>query len=444
MEDIMNKRLVIFLICLALSVGLVTWLTSLDTKDGGTKTEATVSEAPAEPVSSSPDQTPEETAIPLEPVSNAKLKEYQENAEAAMETVREIFLDADKGTASNVVLLDDTVAQMISTLGANGYTAVDYFGNMNVQNAQPLIDFGNAVNAGIDGEACYYVVHNDSTLHANNLLYKNGVASVTTVSVEWDENNRPNVYSTGQYALTRLELTSKGWLICTRESGSTGSDWAVNGNAYTFLRLTAYDDTKRQLANKYMGDQPYLENNLFTCSWSTSDFGQLDFNSLFPLLYSRYYGTVPLTGSNMGYISGFEKLPDTDLYIVPYEQFQKVICSYIDVDIDTLQWLSDDNSSYGGYYVLGTAQEYYNNMTPKTPSPEVTDYWYNSDGSLTLKVDAVYPAYGTDCAFTHELTVMETEDGFKYLSNYVYNSENNIFPEMVLRSERKNQIAEVE
>ena len=83
-------------------------------------------------------------------------------------------------------------------------------------------------------------------------------------------------------------------------------------------------------------------------------------------------------------------------------------------------------------------------MTPKTPSPEVTDYWYNSDGSLTLKVDAVYPAYGTDCAFTHELTVMETEDGFKYLSNYVYNSENNIFPEMVLRSERKNQIAEVE
>ena len=46
--------------------------------------------------------------------------------------------------------------------------------------------------------------------------------------------------------------------------------------------------------------------------------------------------------------------------------------------------------------------------------------------------------------FTHELTVMETEDGFKYLSNYVYNSENNIFPEMVLRSERKNQIAEVE
>ena len=440
----MNKRLVMFLICLALSVGLATWLVSLDdnktVRNAATPEPATATEA-AVP---SPDQASEPTAIPLEPVSNAKMKEYEENAVAAMEVLRELYLTADKGTASNVVLSDATVAEMVSALGQNGYTAVDFYGNLNVQNAQPLIDFGSGVKAGIEGEACYYVLHSDSTLHANNLAYKDGIASVTTVSVEWDENNEPSIYSTGQYALTRLELTDKGWLICTRDSDSGGSAWAANGNAYTFLRLTAYDDTKRQLADKYMGNQAYSENNLFTCTWSTSDFGELDFNSLFPILYSRYYGTVPLTGSNMGYVAGFEKVPDTDMYIVPYEQFQQVICSYIDVDVDTLQWLSDDNASYGGYYVIGTAQEYYNDITPKVPSPEVTDYWYNSDGSLTLKVDAVYPAYGTDCAFTHELTVMDTEDGFKYLSNYVYESENNIIPELVLRSQRKNQIAIVE
>ena len=443
MEDIMNKRLVIFLACLALSVGIASWLISLDNAD---EEQNPIPEATAEAVvtDTQPEESAEPTEIPLEPVSSAKLNEYKNNAMAALECTRDIYFAADKGTASNVVLSDDAVAQMLSALGAGGYTAVDYYGNMNVQNAQPLIDFGNGVNAGTDGEACYYVVHTDGTLHANNLSYKDGVASVVTVSVEWGEDSKPNVYSTGQYALSRLELTAKGWLICTRDSGSGGSSWAVNGNAYTFLRLTAYDNTKRQLADKYMGEQAYSENNLFTCSWSTSDFGQLDFNCLFPGLYSRYYGTVPLTGSNMGYITGFEKLPDTDLYIVPYEQFQQVICSYIDIDADTLQWLSDDSSVYGGYYVLGTAQEYYNEITPKLPSPEVTDYWYNSDGSITLKVDAVYPAYGTDCAFTHELTVMDTEDGFKYVSNYLYDSENNIIPELVLRAYRKNQIALVE
>ena len=438
----MNKRLVVFLLCLAFSVGLVTWLVSLDEKEtaqSAVTPEPTVASETAAPA---PEESAEPTAIALEPVSNAKMKEYRENALAAMEVLRELYLAADKGAASNVVLSDATVAEMLVVLGQNGYTAVDFYGELNVQNAQPLIDFGNGVKAGTEGEACYYVLHSDSTLHANNLAYKDGIASVTTVSVEWDENNEPSVYSTGQYALTHLELTAKGWFICTRESG--GSDWAVNGNAYTFLRLTPYDDTLRQLAEKYMGSQAYSENNLFTCTWSGSDFGQLDFNCLFPILYSRYYGTVPLTGSNMGYIAGFEKVPGSELYIVPYEQFQEVICSYIDIDVDTLQWLSDDNASYGGYYVLGTAQEYYNNITPKVPCPEVTDYWYNSDGSLTLKVDAVYPAYGTDCAFTHELTVMDTEDGFKYLSNYVYESENNIIPELVLRSERKNRIAAVE
>ena len=129
------------------------------------------------------------------------------------------------------------------------------------------------------------MLHSDGTLHGNNLVYKDGVPSLTTVSVEWDDKGEPEVYSTGQYALTHLELTAKGWFICTRESG--GSDWAVNGNAYTFLRLTPYDDTLRQLAEKYMGSQAYSENNLFTCTWSGSDFGQLDFNCLFPILYSR-------------------------------------------------------------------------------------------------------------------------------------------------------------
>lgn len=439
----MNKRLLVFVVFLALCAALATWLVSLD---GDPEKETPAVETPQadiEPVEESPLQSLEPTSIPLEPVSDSKMREYTDAAQSAMETLRDIFVSADKGTASNVVLSNDTMAQMLKALGDAGYTAVDYFCSMNVENPQPLIDFGNNVNYGIEGEACYYVLHSDGGLHANNLSYKNGLASLVTVSVEWDENTQPRVYSTGQYALSRLELTSKGWLICTRDS-DLGSDWAVNGNAYTFLRLTAYDETKRALADKYMGSQAYLENNLFTCTWSTSDFGQLDFNSLFPMLYSRLYGTAPLTGDNMGYIAGLERVEDSDLFIVPYSQFETVIGSYIDVGSDTLQWLADDNSSLGGYYVLGSNQAYYNNMTPKIPSPEITDYWYNSDGSLTMKVDAVFPAYGTDCAFTHELTVMDTEDGFKYISNRFYESENNILPKMVLSGERKNQIAAIE
>lgn len=443
----MSKKFIVFLICVLLIAGLLSWLISLDSKKEPQQTAApqeTIAVQAVETAQPAADQAdaaqPEATAIPLTPVSDAQLKQYKSAAQQAMNCYKDIYLEADKGNASNVVLSQSTVAQIVGALGANGYSAIDYFCDLNMQNAQALIDFGNTVNAGADAEACYYVVHSDGSLHANNLSYKDGIASVVTVSLEWD-GSKPEVYSTGQFALSKLQLTSKGWLICTRDSEGGGSSWAVNGNAYTFVRLVPYDDTKRQLGEKYLGDMAYAENNLFTCTWSASDYSQLDLNSLFLVLYSHYYGTEPLSNDNMKMITGFDSIPDTNLHLVPYEQYERVISHYLDLSEDTIRWLSDTSSKYGGYLVLGTRHEYYNNRTPKIPKPEVTDYWYNSDGSLTMKVDAVFPAYGTDCAFTHELTVMETEDGFKYISNRVYESENNIIPELVLRGKRKNQIA---
>ena len=443
----MSKKFIAFLLIVLVIAALLSWLIRLDGENESRQEAApqetiavqSVETAQPEATQQDSDQA-EATAIPLPPISSTQLNEYKSAAQQAMNCYKDIYLDADKGSASNVVLSDTTVAQIVSALGANGYSAIDYFCQVNMQNAQALIDFGNAVNAGMDAEACYYVVHSDGSLHANNLSYKNGVASVVTVSAEWD-GKKPSVYSTGQFALTNLRLTNKGWLICTRDSEGGGASWAVNGNAYTFVRLVPYDDTKRQLGEKYLGDTAYSENNLFTCTWSTADYGNLDLNSLFLVLYSRYYGTEPLSNDNMKMITGFENVPDTNLHLVPYEQYERVISHYIDLSSETIRWLSDTSSKYGAYLVLGTRHEYYNNRTPKLPTPEVTDYWYNSDGSLTLKVDAVFPAYDTDCAFTHEVTIMETEDGFRYVSNRVYESENNIIPELVLRGERKNQIA---
>jgi hypothetical protein len=435
----MKKKPIIFLAIVLIVAAILTWLMSLDDDKESTVQE----EAPKETITvadTAIEDEAEETSTPLIQVSNSQLNKYKSAAEDALSTCKEIYAAADKGTSSNVVLSDSVIAEMISTLGANGYSAIDYFCSLNMQNAQPIIEFGSNVNAGINGEACYYVLHSDGTLHANNLIYKDGVANVVTVSVEWD-NNKPSVYSTGQFALSTLKLTEKGWLICTRDSDGGGSDWSVNGNAYTFVRLYAYDSYKAQLAEKYMGEQPYYENNLFTCTWSASDFSQIDFNSLFMVLYSRYYGTQALTANNLASIAGFSSIEDTDFSVVPYEQFERVITHYIDISSDTLRWYSDTSSQYNGYIVLGTSNGIYNNNTPKIPSPEITDYWYNSDGSLTMKIDAVYPSYGTDKAFTHELTVMDTSDGFKYVSNYVYESDSNIFPNLTIRSERKNQIA---
>ena len=49
-----------------------------------------------------------------------------------------------------------------------------------------------------------------------------------------------------------------------------------------------------------------------------------------------------------------------------------------------------------------------------------------------MRVDAMFKWYGTDQAFSHDVTVMDTSDGFKYISNTLYADENSILPERKL------------
>ena len=92
--------------------------------------------------------TPEKEYDTVNEVPDKVLNALKKEAETAMLSTRDTYDSLDKGTALNVVLSQDAVAQIVYTLAENGYSAIDYFGNMDMQNPQPLIDFGNAVNAG--------------------------------------------------------------------------------------------------------------------------------------------------------------------------------------------------------------------------------------------------------------------------------------------------------
>ena len=407
------------------------------TESAPVSTPAVTGENAAE---STPAPMPEKEYDTVDEVPDKVMNALKKEAETAMLSTRDTYDSLDKGTALNVVLSQDSVAQIVYTLAENGYSAIDYFRNMDMQNPQPLINFGNAVNAGQDAEAAYYVVHTDGSIHANNLVYNNGVGSVITISVEWRDGN-PRIYSAGQFSLSEIKYTEKGWLICNRYTGSFDKDGKLGTNPHTFIRLVPYADDKRALSEHYLGSSAYAENNLFTCTWSSNNFGELDFNCLYPILYGQYYGTEQLISSNINALTGYATVRDTNMHIVPYEQFERVIGHFFDIKDETIRAMADNSSSYGGYFILGAQPGFYTSTTVHLPEPEITDYWYNSDGTLTMKIDAVYPWYGTDCAFTHELTVEETKNGFIYVSNYVYESADNIFPDLALKREREAEIA---
>ena len=165
--------LIIFAMLLVIAALVINGLGLLDPApaEATPAPDTAVTPVPQETAAAEP--TPTFTAL-----DDGSIKAIQNDAVTAMSSCADAYAAADKGEAQNVVLSDEAVASMVSALGAAGYSAVDYYGNCNMQNPEALAAFGEAVSAGNDAQAGYFVVHPDGLVHEEVLIYRSGAASV--------------------------------------------------------------------------------------------------------------------------------------------------------------------------------------------------------------------------------------------------------------------------
>ena len=342
------------------------------------------------------------------------------------EGCRDIYEQADKGSSINVVLDTATVQAMVVRIGQMGYSAVDYLATMDMQCPDPIIYFGSTIATSEDTSVSYYMVYNDGQISVYHLGRSSGVWYLIAMSAVWDENCEPSILSEGRYVIGDVKYTEKGWLIYNRDTESFDDNQRANTNSYVFVRVLPYDSTKRALCEKYIEPIGYFENNLFTTTWTESDLGIIDFNSLFAYLFGMYNGTNCLTAANTA--NYFSAVTGTKLSLIPTDTFEAVVQHYFNIDSSVLKNISDYSSRLGGYFFLPYSEDSYNS-SPRAPQPELVDYYYNSDGSLTMRVDAINEWYGTDKAFSHEVTIREDGNGgFKYVSNTLITDEDSIVP----------------
>lgn len=362
----------------------------------------------------------------IEDADKKEKKAVREELLAVAEGCRDIYEQADKGTAINVVLDNATVQAMVMRIGQMGYSAVDYLGTMDMQCPDPIVYFGSTINTGADTEVSYYNVYKDGQISVYHLARTSGEWYLIAMSAIWDKEGNPNVLTEGRYAIGDVSYTEKGWLIYNRNTDSFDDNQRANTNSYVFVRVLPYDSNKRALCEKYIEPIGYFENNLFTTTWSETNLGIIDFNSLYAYLFGMYHGTNALTAANSG--SYFGAVSGTKLCLVPTESFENVVQYYFNIDAAVLKNISDYSSRLGGYFFLPYSEDSYNTV-PRTPQPEVVEYWYNADGTITMRVDAFNAWYGTDKAFSHELTVRpEASGGWKYVSNTLIADETSIIP----------------
>ena len=105
-------------------------------------------------------------------------------------------------------------------------------------------------------------------------------------------------------------------------------------------------------------------------------------------------------------------------------EFENVIMEYFNIDSETLQskTVYDSEDSTYEYKPRGFEEVEY----PEYPYSEVIGYTENSDGTITLTANVVFPYSGNSKVYAHEVVVRPLEDGgVQYVSNRIIPSEDN-------------------
>ena len=170
---------------------------------------------------------------------------------------------------------------------------------------------------------------------------------------------------------------------------------------------------------KYILPVGYEDNNLFLTDWSENDYGELSFEDL----YEKLYGIEQGRQANVH---------DDEIHATQQE-FAEVMQPWLQVDEAVLQIMSAFDAGEGSYKWKVRGMGDFPSCI--LPVPEVTSYRENGDGTLTLKVEAVWEDENTDCAFTHEVTVRpKGDEKFQYVSNHILATPDQKIPPYIKRN----------
>lgn len=357
------------------------------------------------------EDTVSETVIDIQAIP----EDSKENAEEIIN----ICIDLYKKAAEENKIADlETIRGIVNCLGENGYPAVDSRNQINMTDPEKVVEFCEKVDAQEEAEITILEVSYLGGFVKYDLHTKDGNVDVVRSYYKY-ENGDIQREVTGSYQAEYWNYTEEGYLMF---SGVWFSEelyvLTLSGaEEHTALRVQPLDETYWELSRKYLRPIGFEQNNMFIVDWSEDDFGALNFYDMYDILYPK------VNGQYVPYIAD-DNLAVSAVYRIPKEEFESVIMKYFNIDSETLQsktvYYSED-STYE-YKQRGFEEVEY----PEYPYSEVVDFTENSDGTITLTANVVFPYAGDSKVYAHEVVVRPLEDGgVQYVSNQIIPSEDN-------------------
>ena len=367
-------------------------------------------------ISGCSDAPPEENTV-LETVID--VQDIQEKSEEDADEIISVCIDLyEKAEEENKLADLETIRSIVNRLGENGYSAVDSRNQINMTEPEKVVEFCEKVDAQEEAEITILEISYLGGFVKYDLHTKDGNVDVVRSYYKYENGNMKREVI-GNYQAEYWNYTEEGYLMF---SGVWFSEelyvLTLSGaEEHTALRVQPLDETYRELSRKYLRPIGFEQNNMFIVDWSEDDFGALNFYDMYDILYPK------VNGQYVPYIAD-DNLAVSAVYRIPKEEFESVIMKYFNIDSETLQsktvYYSED-STYE-YKPRGFEEVEY----PEYPYSEVVDFTENSDGTITLTANVVFPYAGDSKVYAHEVVVRPLEDGgVQYVSNQIIPSEDN-------------------
>ena len=343
------------------------------------------------------------------PVSAQENEEATRDSMQIMSGLEHIYRNADKGDSLNVVLDNKSICKMIKKIKQQGYSVTVSEDYSNMENYKRFSSFLAKAQKKQKGSGVIYEVHSEGSIGREKFIYDGKDMFLLASNASWDDNGKPIITFVSYTRIKKWRYSRKGWFcyeLCVPEYPEVTE--MVDGSC--LIRIKPMSDNKRKLSRKCVRGLAYQGNNILCSNWDQEHMQKIDYNGLYEYLYAMKY-KKKFNGKK--YPSG-----------IPKDQFEQLIMEYLPVSREEIAKYASYNEKKKTYDWMRLGCFNYAPNFFGTSIPEVTKIKHNSNGTVTLTVDAVCEmVLCNEAVITHELTVKFAKDGsFKYLGNKILNN----------------------
>lgn len=354
------------------------------------------------------------------PVSAQENEEATRDSMQIMSGLEHIYRNADKGDSLNVVLDNKSICKMIKKIKQQGYSVTVSEDYSNMENYKRFSSFLAKAQEKQKGSGVIYEVHSEGSIGREKFIYDGKEMFLLASNASWDDNGKPIITFVSYTRIKKWRYSRKGWFcyeLCVPEYPEVTE--MVDGSC--LIRIKPMSDNKRELSRKCVRGLAYQGNNILCSNWDQEHMQKIDYNGLYEYLYAMKY-KKKFNGKK--YSSG-----------IPKDQFEQLIMEYLPVSREDIEKYASYNEKKKTYDWMRLGCFNYAPNFFGTSIPEVTKIKHNSNGTVTLTVDAVCEmVLCNEAVITHELTVKFNKDGsFRYLGNKILNGGIKKIPEYQYR-----------